>query len=142
MDKHHDPRIDSLFKMDMSRRRSSVSVPPARDEAVWSSLQASIAQASETHPRPTNLASPFTYGTAGFRMDASKLDSVVFRVGLLAALRSKKLEGRMIGVMITASHNPAKVSQDYSSHALLCADEVSVLTGQWRESGRPSRGNA
>lgn len=38
--------------------------------------------------------------------DSSLLDSVVFRVGLLAALRSKKLNGQIIGVMITASHNP------------------------------------
>lgn len=37
---------------------------------------------------------------------SSLLDSVVFRVGLLAALRSKKLNGQVIGVMITASHNP------------------------------------
>ena len=34
------------------------------------------------------------------------LDSVVFRVGLLAALRSRKMAGQTIGVMITASHNP------------------------------------
>ena len=34
------------------------------------------------------------------------LDSVVFRVGLLAALRSRRLNGSTIGVMITASHNP------------------------------------
>ena len=34
------------------------------------------------------------------------LDSVVFRVGLLATLRSKKLNGQIVGVMITASHNP------------------------------------
>lgn len=34
------------------------------------------------------------------------LDSVVFRVGLLASLRSRKLNGQTIGVMITASHNP------------------------------------
>lgn len=34
------------------------------------------------------------------------LDSVVFRVGMLAALRSRKLNGQVIGVMITASHNP------------------------------------
>ena len=34
------------------------------------------------------------------------LDSVVYRVGLLAALRSRKLNGQVIGVMITASHNP------------------------------------
>ena len=34
------------------------------------------------------------------------LDSVVYRVGLLAALRSRKLNGQIIGIMITASHNP------------------------------------
>ena len=34
------------------------------------------------------------------------LDSVVYRVGLLAALRSRKLNGQVIGVMVTASHNP------------------------------------
>jgi phosphoglucomutase len=38
--------------------------------------------------------------------NSSLLDSVVFRVGLLAALRSRKLNGQIIGVMITASHNP------------------------------------
>ena len=39
-------------------------------------------------------------------MNANLLDSVVFRVGLIAALRSRKLGGQTIGVMITASHNP------------------------------------
>ena len=34
------------------------------------------------------------------------LDSIVFRVGLLAAIRSRKLDGQTVGVMITASHNP------------------------------------
>ena len=34
------------------------------------------------------------------------LDSVVYRVGLLASLRSRKLNSQTIGVMITASHNP------------------------------------
>lgn len=33
------------------------------------------------------------------------LDAIIFRVGLLAALRSQKLNGKTIGVMITASHN-------------------------------------
>ncbi len=33
----------------------------------------------------------------------------MFRVGVLAALRSKKLDGKTIGVMITASHNPEQV---------------------------------
>lgn len=36
------------------------------------------------------------------------LDHVVFTVGLMAALRSMKCDGSYIGVMITASHNPAE----------------------------------
>jgi len=39
-------------------------------------------------------------------VQANLLDSVVFRVGLIAALRSRKLGGQTIGIMITASHNP------------------------------------
>ncbi|ORX53627.1 Phosphoacetylglucosamine mutase [Hesseltinella vesiculosa] len=48
----------------------------------------------------------YTYGTAGFRSIADVLDSVMYKVGILATLRSKKLGGATIGVMITASHNP------------------------------------
>ncbi|KAF5729674.1 putative phosphoglucomutase [Tripterygium wilfordii] len=50
-----------------------------------------------------------SYGTAGFREDASILQSTVFRVGILAALRSLKTRS-VIGLMITASHN--KVSDN------------------------------
>ncbi|KAI9844505.1 MAG: Phosphoacetylglucosamine Mutase [Thelocarpon superellum] len=60
--------------------------------------------ASRKHPKPADRT--FQYGTAGFRMKANLLDSVVFRVGLLASLRSRKMNGQTIGVMITASHNP------------------------------------
>jgi phosphomannomutase len=35
--------------------------------------------------------------------------SVLFRVGILAGLRSKKLDGKTIGVMVTASHNPEEL---------------------------------
>ncbi|KAF8898793.1 phosphoacetylglucosamine mutase [Infundibulicybe gibba] len=59
---------------------------------------------SNSHPKPPSIH--FQYGTAGFRTVASTLDSVLFRVGVLAGLRSKKLEGKTIGVMVTASHNP------------------------------------
>lgn len=72
----------------------------------------------------------FTYGTAGFRMkcvylesririfscasfmltvcthSASLLPPVMFRVGLVAVLRSMRFRGQAVGVMITASHNP------------------------------------
>ncbi|KAF3939031.1 hypothetical protein ABW19_dt0206870 [Dactylella cylindrospora] len=59
--------------------------------------------ASSAYPKPDLT---FQYGTAGFRMKADLLPSVVFRVGLLAALRSRVHGGAVIGVMITASHNP------------------------------------
>ncbi|KAI5776122.1 hypothetical protein EDC01DRAFT_625760, partial [Geopyxis carbonaria] len=62
-----------------------------------------ILEASRKHQKPEGKK--FSYGTAGFRMKATSLDSVVFRAGLLAALRSQKLDGQTIGVMITASHN-------------------------------------
>lgn len=46
----------------------------------------------------------FSYGTAGFRADASILDCAVSRAGIVAALRSLHT-GSTIGLMITASHN-------------------------------------
>ncbi|KAJ7125626.1 phosphoacetylglucosamine mutase [Mycena crocata] len=64
----------------------------------------SIRTLSELHPKPSQIR--FQYGTAGFRTVANVLDSVLFRVGVLAGLRSKKLDGKTIGVMVTASHNP------------------------------------
>jgi len=64
-----------------------------------------IISASLRHPKPQGAK--FNYGTAGFRMQADLLDSVVYRVGISAALRSRKLNGQTVGIMITASHNPA-----------------------------------
>ncbi|KDR84940.1 hypothetical protein GALMADRAFT_233416 [Galerina marginata CBS 339.88] len=63
-----------------------------------------ITSLSDAHPKPSDLH--FQYGTAGFRTLGITLDSVIFRVGILAGLRSKKLDGKTIGVMVTASHNP------------------------------------
>lgn len=63
-----------------------------------------IAEYSKDHKKPDGIV--FGYGTAGFRMKADVLDSVAFRVGILAALRSQFKKGQTIGVMITASHNP------------------------------------
>ncbi|KAI0348564.1 phosphoacetylglucosamine mutase [Trametopsis cervina] len=64
----------------------------------------SIRPLADKHYKPSHLH--FQYGTAGFRTLGAVLDSVMFRVGLLAGLRSKKLDGKTIGVMVTASHNP------------------------------------
>lgn len=44
------------------------------------------------------------YGTAGFRTKADILDHVLYRMGILAVLRSK-VKKAAIGLMITASHN-------------------------------------
>ncbi|KAG1784005.1 phosphoacetylglucosamine mutase [Suillus placidus] len=63
-----------------------------------------LQERSDRHPKPSDIK--FQYGTAGFRTLGKTLDSVLFRVGVLAALRSKKLDGKTIGVMVTASHNP------------------------------------
>lgn len=66
-----------------------------------------ILQSSSDFPPPKGVK--LSYGTAGFRADASLLQSTVYRVGILAALRSLKTQS-VIGLMITASHN--KVSDN------------------------------
>ncbi|XP_045916543.1 phosphoacetylglucosamine mutase isoform X2 [Micropterus dolomieu] len=62
-----------------------------------------VSKQSSLHPKPAGLV--LQYGTAGFRTNAKHLDHIMFRMGLLAALRSKKTKAT-IGVMVTASHNP------------------------------------
>ncbi|KAJ1893819.1 hypothetical protein LPJ66_005539 [Kickxella alabastrina] len=64
---------------------------------------AKVAEYSAKHPKPADIT--FAYGTAGFRTIGETLESTVFRCGLLAALRSQSKQGRVIGIMITASHN-------------------------------------
>ncbi|XP_076935167.1 phosphoacetylglucosamine mutase-like [Bidens hawaiensis] len=67
-----------------------------------------LLQSASQFPPPQGIK--LSYGTAGFRADASILQSTVFRIGILAALRSLKTDGAVIGLMITASHN--KVSDN------------------------------
>ncbi|XP_010540770.1 PREDICTED: phosphoacetylglucosamine mutase [Tarenaya hassleriana] len=69
---------------------------------------ASLLKTSELFPLPKGVK--LSYGTAGFRADATVLESTVYRVGILAAVRSIKLQSSAVGLMITASHN--KVSDN------------------------------
>uniref|UniRef100_A0AAA9SJ04 phosphoacetylglucosamine mutase n=1 Tax=Bos taurus TaxID=9913 RepID=A0AAA9SJ04_BOVIN len=62
-----------------------------------------VTKQSVLHAKPDGLI--LQYGTAGFRTKAEHLDHVMFRMGLLAVLRSKQTKST-IGVMVTASHNP------------------------------------
>ncbi|VVC98671.1 unnamed protein product [Leptidea sinapis] len=68
-----------------------------------SSLRVVYAFAREMHPKTSDVF--IQYGTAGFRTKANLLEHVVYRMGLLAVLRSRVKNGRTIGMMITASHN-------------------------------------
>uniref|UniRef100_A0A8C6QN99 Phosphoacetylglucosamine mutase n=1 Tax=Nannospalax galili TaxID=1026970 RepID=A0A8C6QN99_NANGA len=62
-----------------------------------------VTKHSAFHAKPSGLT--LQYGTAGFRTTAAHLDHIMFRMGLLAVLRSKHTRST-IGVMVTASHNP------------------------------------
>uniref|UniRef100_A0A3Q4IBM1 Phosphoacetylglucosamine mutase n=1 Tax=Neolamprologus brichardi TaxID=32507 RepID=A0A3Q4IBM1_NEOBR len=99
-----------------------------------------ISKLSALHPKPAGLV--LQYGTSGFRTNAKQLDHIMFRMGLLATVRSKKTKAT-IGVMVTASHNPEEdngvklvdpmgemVTQDWEEHAtqLANADQEDLLT--------------
>uniref|UniRef100_A0A182N917 Phosphoacetylglucosamine mutase n=1 Tax=Anopheles dirus TaxID=7168 RepID=A0A182N917_9DIPT len=68
-------------------------------------LRSVFAFAKEYHQKKESQKD-IQYGTAGFRSHADNLDYVMYRMGVLAALRSRAQASQAIGVMITASHNP------------------------------------
>ncbi|KAJ0674120.1 putative phosphoacetylglucosamine mutase [Helianthus annuus] len=86
--------------------------------------QSLLVQSASRFPPPQGIK--LSYGTAGFRADASILQSTVFRIGILAALRSLKTGGAVIGLMITASHNKV------SDNGVKVADPAGeMLTQDW-----------
>ncbi|KAK9266888.1 hypothetical protein L1049_027147 [Liquidambar formosana] len=85
--------------------------------------QSILLESASRFPTPEGVK--LSYGTAGFRADASILQSTVFRVGILAALRSLKTQS-VIGLMITASHNKV------SDNGVKIADPSGgMLTQEW-----------
>ncbi|KAI4975919.1 hypothetical protein ZWY2020_049526 [Hordeum vulgare] len=66
--------------------------------------RAALIAAASLFPVPDGAT--FSYGTAGFRADGSTMAPAVCRAGIVAALRSVKLGGASVGLVITASHNP------------------------------------
>ena len=69
----------------------------------------------------------YDYGTAGFRMNASLMNIVCFRIGLLAGLLSLK-RGKAIGIMITASHNP-----EHDNGIKIVESTGEMLRPEWEE---------
>lgn len=82
---------------------SSIHDTPAFNMQAVSDLQSDLNSLLGHRSQPV----PLSYGTAGFRGKAETLHEAVLRCGMLAACRSHALAGRAIGVMVTASHNPA-----------------------------------
>uniref|UniRef100_UPI00358EA8D8 phosphoacetylglucosamine mutase isoform X3 n=1 Tax=Myxine glutinosa TaxID=7769 RepID=UPI00358EA8D8 len=60
-------------------------------------------QNANAYPVPSGIT--MEYGTAGFRAPACNLPHVMYRMGLLAVMRARYTR-EVIGVMVTASHNP------------------------------------
>ena len=54
-----------------------------------------LSVAAASHPRTRDQI--IAYGTAGFRTKAELLDHVMYRMGLLAVLRSRAKGGQAIG---------------------------------------------
>lgn len=104
-----------------------------------------VSQKSKLHPKPEGLT--LQYGTAGFRTNAKHLDHIMFRMGLLATLRSKKTKST-IGVMVTASHNPevrnAPIIYCQINRTMMhfhCCDVIIFSGRQWGEANRPHGGD-
>jgi len=77
-----------------------------------SSWETTYAAETTRHGRPAgaNGSAPpwFSYGTAGFRTEATLLRSTCFRAGAFAAARAIAHGGKTTGMVVTASHNPGR----------------------------------
>ncbi|XP_022878400.1 phosphoacetylglucosamine mutase-like isoform X2 [Olea europaea var. sylvestris] len=88
------PKVRPYIKLDVNQTRKQMN----------EQQRSILLHSASCFPLPPGVK--LSYGTAGFRADASLLESTVFRVGILAALRSVQTRS-VVGLMITASHNQA-----------------------------------
>ena len=105
-------------------RKSSL-VPKFLISFTMDTLLHNATEASKKYPK---LDMKYGYGTAGFRGRAKTLQSVMFRMGMLASLRSRAKDGQAIGVMITASHNPV-----YDNGVKLVDPMDEMLNASWEK---------
>ncbi|XP_065337963.1 phosphoacetylglucosamine mutase isoform X1 [Cloeon dipterum] len=89
-------------------------------------VQNAAAKGDEKYPK---FPKTFQYGTAGFREKAEELPHILYRMGLLAALRSA-VKKAAIGVMVTASHNPVQ-----DNGVKLCDPQGEMLEPAWEKIG-------
>lgn len=88
--------------MSMEQQQSSKAVFESRREVIKAVGISKEYELEADHPF-------YAYGTSGFRMLASKMEPIAFRCGFFAAYLSRHVyEGRVVGVMLTASHNPVQ----------------------------------
>jgi phosphoacetylglucosamine mutase len=70
-------------------------------------MEVSLLKVKETIGNLPSSSKHYGYGTAGFRDQYTEaMHNVFLKVGVIAAVRSLSMNGKAIGVMITASHNP------------------------------------
>lgn len=88
---------------------------------------ARVHEAAARYAKPADAS--YAYGTAGFRMRAELMAPVAFRVGLLAALLSASHAGAVVGVVLTASHNPV----EDNGIKLVCPDGCMLAEPAWEQ---------
>ena len=99
-------REEPFTESSPQRRAAVAAARRHRGPTIRRIMKEGLAISREAAARYARPADALVYGTAGFRARAELLDSTFFRMGMLAALRSRSRGGLAVGLMVTASHNP------------------------------------